>query len=167
MSAVISVVQNAGQAYAGASQEIAKNISYFLTQDNAVASKSTYPLAIPSAGVSYSYEVWVRCRCDLAPNSHVDAIKAWYDSGMPATGYKITVNSDAVSSYQAPSNLISNRGTRVDFTTKNSEEDSIDLSGTLEDVGDYSSWLIFQLEIYPTAETGSFGIDYIIQYDEY
>ena len=120
MSSLISIIQNAGSTYAGAEQEIAKNISYFLTIDDAIASKNDYPLAVPIAGVNYSYEVWIRLRCDLAPNSSVENIKAWYDSGIPA-GYTITVNSDIVSAYQQPVNTESTRGTRIDFTTKNAE----------------------------------------------
>jgi len=166
MSSVISVVQNSGITYAGAEQEIAKNISYFLTVDNAIASKNAYPLAVPVSGTNYSYEVWIRLRCDLAPNSSVENIKAWYDSGIPA-GYTIKVNSDIVSTYQQPVNTESSRGTRIDFTTKNAEGTSIALNGTLVNVGDYSSYLCFQLEVSDTAETGRFSCDWICQYDEF
>lgn len=167
MASVISIVQNAGSDYAGASQEVAKNISYFLPIDSTTASKTDNPITLPESGTRYSYEVWIRLRCDLAPNDRVDNIKAWYDSGLPATGQNITVNSDTVNTYQTPINLQSNRGTRVDFDTKASEGDSISLSGTLQNVGDYSSWLVFQLEVLSNAETGEFDVDYIIQYDEY
>ena len=166
MSAVISVVQNAGHTYAGAEQEVAKNISYLITVDSASASKSAYPMRIPNSGKNYSFEVWIRCRCDLAPNSKCDNFKVWYDSGMPATGYNLTVNSDIVSAYAEPSELESSQGTRIDFTTKTSSVNSIALSGDLEDIGDYTSWLVFQLEVLPTADTGEFEVDYIIEYDE-
>jgi hypothetical protein len=167
MSSVISIVQNAGQSYAGAAQEVAKNISYLIQQDSATVNKTASPMTVPEAGTRYSYEVWIRLRCDLAPNVRVDSIKAWYDSGMPASGYNLTVNSDVINSYQAPVNIQSTRGTRVEFDTKNSEGNSISLDGTLTDVGDYSSWLVFQLEVLSTAETGNFEIEYTIQYDEY
>lgn len=166
MSSLISIIQNAGSTYAGAEQEIAKNISYFLTIDDAIASKNDYPLAVPIAGVNYSYEVWIRLRCDLAPNSSVENIKAWYDSGIPA-GYTITVNSDIVSAYQQPVNTESTRGTRIDFTTKNAVGNSIALDGTLVNVSDYSSYLLFQLEIADTADTGRFSCDWILEFDEY
>jgi hypothetical protein len=96
MSALISVVQNAGLVYSGASQEIAKNVSYFLEIDDATASKNSNRISLPVAGTKYSYEVWIRCRCDLAPSTKCDNFKAWYDSGIPVTGYTITVNSDEV-----------------------------------------------------------------------
>lgn len=166
MAAVISVVQNAGQSYAGYAQEVAKNISYFLPIDSATASKNSYPMTVPESGTRYSFEVWIRCRCDLAPNDRVENFLVWYVSGMPGSGYTLTVNSDVVNAYQAPTNFQSIRGTRVDFTTKNAEGSSIALNGTLQNVGDYTSWIIFQLEIISTAPTGSYNVDYIIQYDE-
>jgi len=166
MSAVISIVQNAGYTYAGSEQEIAKNTSNLITVDNASASKTAYPMRIPTSGKNYSYEVWIRLRCDLAPNSKCDNFKAWYDSGMPATGYNMTVNSDAVITYVAPVAVESSKGTRIDFTTKTGTGDAIALTGDLVDISDYTSWLVFQLEVLATADTGTFEVDYIIEYDE-
>lgn len=167
MSAVISVVQDAGQSYAGYSQEVAKNISYFLPIDSATATRTQYPMQLPDVGTRYSYEVYIRCRCDLAPNSLVNNFKVWYNSGMPASGYTITVNSDIISSYAAPLQNQSTRGTRVSFQTKISEGLSIALDGTLVNIGDYTSWLVFQLEVLSTAPTGNYEVEYTIQYDEY
>jgi hypothetical protein len=166
MSAVVSLVQNAGVSYSGYSQEVAKNIFYFLSQSDATAGKTTYPIILPVSGTSYSYELWVRARVDLAPLTNVYNFKAWYVSGMPATGFKITVNSDEVSTYSTPTNLISSQGTRIDFTTKNSEIDSIDLTGTLTSVGQYTSYLCFQLEVSSDGDTGENAVEWILQYDE-
>lgn len=166
MSAVVSLVQNVGSSYSGASQEVAKSIFYFLSESDATAGKTTYPLILPESGKIYSYELWVRARVDLAPLNNVYDFKAWYVSGMPASGYTIKVNSDTVSTYSAPINLESSQGTRVDFTTKNSEVNSISLSGSLTSVGEYSSYLVFQLEVESTAETGENAVEWILQYDE-
>lgn len=166
MSATISVVQNAGMNYAGSTQEVAKTIFYFLSESNATASKASYPLQIPESGTKYSYEIYLRCRCDLAPAVKCDNFKAWYSSGMPGTGYKITVNSDVVNVYAEPLDVLSSKGSRVDFETKNAVGSSIALSGNLINVSDYTSYLIFQLEVVPTADTGDFSASWIIQYDE-
>ena len=167
MAALISVVQNSGASYASYAQEVAKNISYFVTVDNGLASKTAYPLSIPPSGKNYSYEVWIRLRCDLAPNDRCENFKAWYVSGLPANGYNITVNSDVVNTYSQPVDTPSDTGTRVDFTTKNSEVNSIALDGTLENIGDYTSWLCFQLEVESDADTGLFEISYLIEFDEF
>jgi len=85
---------------------------------------------------------------------------------MPVSGYNLTVNSDAVSSYVAPTASESAKGTRIDFTTKTGTDDAIALTGDLINIGDYTSWLVFQLEVLTTADTGNFSLDYIIEYDE-
>ena len=166
MSSTISIVQNTGEDYSGATQEVAKNIFYFLTEADATADKATYPLQIPDAGTVYSYEVYLRCRCDLAPAVRCDNFKAWYNSGMPVAGFVITVNSDIVNVYAAPVDMLSAKGTRVDFTTKNAVGNSIALDGTLENVLDYTSYLCCQLEVDSTAETGNSEVNFSIQFDE-
>jgi hypothetical protein len=166
MAAVISVVQNCGASYGGAVNEVAKSIFYMLPISSCTANKSAYPMSIPDSGTIYSYEVYLRCRCDLAPSSRCENFIAWYNSGMPGSGYKMTVNSDVVNAYEEPVDVLSSKGTRIDFTTKSAEENSIALNGTLQNVGDYTSYLVFQLEVYSTADTGEFDVDWYIQYDE-
>lgn len=166
MAAVVSVVQNCGSTYSGYANEAAKNISYMLPIDSCTANRSDYPMTIPNAGTKFSYEVYIRCRLDLAPANQVDNFKVWYVGGMPSD-HTLTVNSDIVNNYSAPINFQSSKGTRVDFTTKNSEGNSIALNGVLTNVGDYTSYLVFQLEVESTAQTGNHEVDYIIQYDEF
>ena len=166
MAATIVVVQNWGLASASYYGEVAKNISNFLPIDDGLATKEDNPMQIPNTGTRYSMENWIRCRCDLAPDNYVNNFKVWYDSGLPSPGYNITVNSSIVSTYQKPVDTISTRGTRVDLTDNYDEASALSLDGTLVNIGDYTSWLIFQLEILTTAQIGSFSVDYIIQYDE-
>ncbi len=165
MSAVISVCQNYGFGSASFNGEVAKNISNFLSIDDGLANKSLYPLRIPISGTTYSYEIWIRCRCDSAPSSYCQNFLAWYESGLN-TGFNITVNSSIILEYQQPVNSLSIRGTRVNFSSHNSEATAISLDGILTDIGDYTSWLVFQLEIINTASSGENSVDYIIQYDE-
>ena len=166
MSAVISVVQNAGVEYAGFSQEVAKNKSYLLPIDDATASATANPIRVSDIGNVYSFECYIRCRCDLAPNAQCSNFKVWYDSGMPTPNYEVTVNSDAITTYAQPVNTVSARGTRVSFVDYTSEEDSIALGGTLININDYTDWLVFQLHISAGAEPGTSTIEYYIQYDE-
>lgn len=166
MSAVISLAQNAGDIYGGYSQEVAKNISYFLPIDSATASKLTNPFTLPISGNIYSYEIYLRCRCDLAPENFCSNFKVWYNSGLPINGQKITVNNDIINTYTAPKNIESVRGTRDEFINYTDVDNSISLDGDLINVGDYTSWLVFQLELSAGADTGSFELEYTIQYDE-
>lgn len=166
MAAVIAVCQNYGYGSGGFAGEVAKNVSNLLPIDDGTASKYVYPVRIPLTGTVFSFETWIRCRVDSAPASYCNNFKAWYDTGLPASGFNITVNSDVVSAYAQPVDTESVRGTRVNFDEHDSEETAIDLDGILSDVGDYTSWLVFQLEISSDASIGDYSVDYIIQYDE-
>ena len=163
MAAIISVVQNWG-SYAGGN-EVAKTIFYFLPIQSGIASKNNNPMLIPASGTKYSYEIWLRFRCDYPPSIKCDNFKVWYDSGMPSSGYKITVNDPSISQYSEPTNTKSTKGNRVDFTTKDSS-DKITVNGTLVNVGDYTEWLVFQLEVYSDAIADDYSVIAYYQYDE-
>jgi|SRR3989304_6650068 len=165
MSSVISVVQNYGFASASYFGEVAKNISNFLSIDDGLAAKEDYPIQNPISGTEYSYETWIRLRCDYPPNTQCTNILAWYDAGLPV-GANITVNSNIVSTYTQPIDTVSSTGTRVNFNSYNSELSSISLDGILINIGDVSSWLVFQLETTNTQELGDHEVTYIIQFDE-
>ena len=165
MAAEIVMAQNYGDIYGGYSGEVAKNIFYLIDEDSGMLSAASNPLLRPEAGILYSYEVWIRCRCDVAPDNSCTNFIAWYVSGVPA-GVTLTVNSDEVATYVAPENVLSVAGTRVDFTTKNSEGNSIALTGDLINIDDYTSYLVFQLQVTPDTDTGDQAVSWIIQYDE-
>lgn len=166
MSALISIVQNYGSGYAGSQQEVAKNLSYMISQDSGIVNKLVAPITRPAESIEYSYEVYIRCRCDLAPDNYCNNFKAYYNSGLGDSGIVLTVNSDVVSNYQQPVNTVSTRGDRVDFSTKD-VNDKISLYGELTNVGDYTSWLVFQLGVSSSADLGNGEVDYTIEYDEY
>ena len=165
MSSQIVISQNYGAVY-GNPAEVSKNIFYFISEDSGLLTPATNPIQVPSVGTNYSYEVWLRARCDVAPAVKVFNFKAWYDSGMPVTGYTIKVNSDDISTYVAPVNTPSAQGTRVDFETKNSEANSIAILGTLVNIGDYSNYLVFQLAVASIATPSEGQMNFILQWDE-
>lgn len=164
MSATISIVQNYGTAYPG-STEVAKLIFYFLSTSNATASPVSNAIERPAAGTIYSYEVWIRCRCDAAPDNRCENFKFYYLSGLPAT-YTLTVNSTDISTYVTSVNTLSTQGTRVDFSAKDSDN-KLSLSGTLQNIADYTSYATFQLNVPSNAVIGSHSVDFKVQYDEY
>ena len=163
---VLTVVQNCGGNYNGYQNEVGKNLSYFLSIDSCTEGILNNPIRIPEEGKAYSYEVYIRTRLDVAPLVYIRDIKVWYTAGLPSIGQKITVNSDTIADYEMPVNIESSRGSRIDFTTKTSSANAISLDGNLTAIGQYSSWLVFQLELLPTADINIFELDYIIQYDE-
>ena len=165
MAATIVVVQDAGESYAGYAQEVAKNIFYMIPIASATANRTLNPMPIPAVGTNYSYEVWLRCRCDLAPVVKCYNFNAWYVSGIPVSGYKVTVNSDIVSAYITPVDSLSAIGNRVDFSGRGVGSE-ITINGELTNLGDYSSYLVFQLEVSAGAASGDSEVSWIIEYDE-
>lgn len=164
MSAEIVVVQNYGTDYPGYS-EVAKNAFNFVPVDDGTASKSSNPVIVPSSGTNYSYEIWVRARCDVAPSVRCENFKLWYNSGLSG-GFDITANTDILDTYVQPVNSQSSQGSRVSFNTKASVGNSISLDGTLTDIGDYTSWEVFQLKIPSAALPGDYAVLWTLQYDE-
>lgn len=164
MAAVVSIVQKALDDYSGGS-EVGKLVFYFLRIDNNTANKFNFPVYIPDAGVNYSYEVWLRALLDFPPDTKVFNMKFWYASGLPAN-HTITVNDDIVSEYVKPVDTESVQGNRDNFHLHNSEVLAIDLDGELINIGDYSSFAVFQLEINSSAAKGAYDVEWLFQYDE-
>ena len=164
MSAVISVVQKYGLSEY-ISKEIAKLEFYFLPIEDATQAPEDFPIRIPETGVEYSYEVWLCFRCDTAPSQYCKNFKIWGD-GNSLDGMKITINTSTIWDWQPPVNTKSNAGTRDDFANYTSSN-KLPIAGELKKVGDKTSWMVFQLEVYPQAEQGSYS-DFTVyyQYDE-
>ena len=150
MSATISVIQQSGEDY-GEGDTVAKNIFYFIAEDANDVSKDNSPVRIPLSGTNYSYEVYLRFRVDVAPDDSVFNFKVWTEDSAP-TDIDITVNSDAVSTYAQPVDTQSVRGTRDSLFDYDSILNSISVSGTLENIGDKSDYLVLQEEVLSTAQ---------------
>lgn len=163
MSAVISVCQQSGLGYS--STVVAKNEFYFLPIDSNVETPDDWPIKIPESGTTYSYEVWLFFRCDVAPSQYCKNFKIWCDGSVPS-GMKITVNKDAIWNYQTPVNTKSTAGTRDDFSNYTSSN-KLPIAGELNNVGDKTSYIVFQLEVSSFAEQGTYE-DFTVyyQYDE-
>ena len=163
MAAVISVCQQSGIGYS--STVVAKNEFYFLPIDSNTETPDDWPLQIPDTGTNYSYEVWLFFRCDVAPSQYCKNFKIWCDGNVP-TGMKITINSNAILTYNTPINTESITGNRVDLSNY-TESNKLSVSGELNNIGDKTSYVVFQLEITSAAEQGTYE-DFTIfyQYDE-
>jgi hypothetical protein len=78
---------------------------------------------------------------------------------------EITVNSDAVDTYVTPVDTDSAVGTRAAFVDKDST-DKISVAGELVDIADQSDFMVFQLEVGPTATPGNKTYTVNYSYDE-
>ena len=162
MSAIISTVQKSGLGYSAT--EVAKSIFYFLPIDSNIEDSIDYPLEVPMAGTIYSYEVWLRFRCDVAPDSYCKNFKIW-TLGSLSSGVDITVNSDDVTTYLAPVNSLSVQGTRknlLDYT----ESNKLSITGELNNIGDTTDWMVLQMSMDSTAEGQAKNLMIFYEYTE-
>ena len=162
MSAVISTVCRSGIGYNAS--DVAKIEFYFLPIDSNVEDSTDYPMDVPQAGTIYSYEKYIFFRCDASPSQYCKNFKIW-TTGSLGTGQKITINSTDVTSYVAPVNSKSVQGTRaslLDYTVSN----KLSITGELNNVGDVTDWMVFQLELSSSAEDGHNTLDVWYEYQE-
>lgn len=165
MSAVISIIQEFGEKYAGTGQQVGKFLFYFLPIDSGIESRNNYPMIIPPAGINYSFELILFFRLDYPPENRVYNFQVWGAGSLPE-GFKITANETIISEYTQPKNTESSQGARVDFSEKDSEENSILVAGELVEIGDCSDYLVLQLEVSPIAEVGVFDYSFYLSYWE-
>jgi len=162
MSATIVVVQRSGIGYSAS--DVAKALFYFLPIDSNVEEPADNPVEAPAAGTVYSYELWLKFRVDVAPSTQCNEFKIW-TSGSLTLGNNITINTTDISTYTAPVNSKSNKGTRADVTDYTSEN-KLSIAGTLVNIGDVSNYMVFQLELSSLAVAGDENFTIYYQYTE-
>ena len=164
MAATIVVIKTHGAVgYETESQDTTFGLK---TVDDHATAPADAPVTIPDVGTNYSYECWMRFKCTAAPSNQCENIKVWSSGAAVGTGLVITVNSDAVNTYDTPVITDSANGTRVDFATKGSGA-KITVAGTLINIGDKSDFSVFQLEVGSTATPGDIADQTVYySYDE-
>jgi len=165
MAATIVVVKTYG---AGPTGTQAADTTFGLKSvDDHATAPADAPVQIPeSSGTNYSYECWMRFKCTVAPSNQCNNFKVWSSGSAVGTGIVITVNSDAVTTYATPVVTISEKGTRVDFATKDSGS-KISIAGTLDAENEVTDFSVFQLAVSETASPGDMADQTIYySYDE-
>jgi len=152
MSATIEIVKQTGAA--PGSETSVSGIA-LKSIDDATTTAPNSPIVILDSGINYSYESWIRFKCTVAPDNQCTTFKVW-GSGAAISGgtFKITLNTDSVSSYSTPVILQSSQGTRADFASHGSGS-KVSVSGTLTDADQYTDFIVFQAEVFDTALPGN------------
>lgn len=165
MAATIVVIKTHGAVgYETESQDTEFGLK---TVDDHTTTPADAPVSIPDVGTNYSYECWMRFKCTTAPSNQCANFKIWSSGSAVGTGVVITVNSDAVNTYDTPVITDSAKGTRVDFATKGSGS-KVSIAGTLVNIGDKSDFSVFQLEVGSTAAPGNIADQTVYySYDEF
>jgi hypothetical protein len=164
-TAVVSVEQKSGTDYENVT--VAKSEFYFVSVDSCLADFEDYKVQILDSGINYSFEIWLRFRCDTAPAATCSGFKIWTAGSLPS-GIDITINTDLVDAYTTPVSTISTSGTR-DSILNHTSASKVNVFGTLVNIGDKSGFIVLQLAVDDIAEIESLGEDELIivySYDE-
>lgn len=152
MSATIEVIKQHG---ANPGSEASVSGIALKSVDDVSTTAPNAPIVILDSGVNYSYESWVKFKCTVAPDNQVTSFKIWSSgSAIQSGAFKITVNTDAVSSYATPVNAQSSQGTRDDFANHDTGS-KLDVAGTLTGTGQSTDFVVFQAEVFDTALPGN------------
>lgn len=114
---------------------------------------SNHPVPIPPSGTDYSFETWLRWKCETTPPDNQATNFKFWTSGSMDTGVEITLNTDAVSSGVTPVETLSSEGTRDDWANHGSGA-KVSVTGTLTAVDQSTNYIVLQLETQNTASQG-------------
>jgi len=150
----------------------------FLSADLVSTATGTYPVAIPSDGISgpnYSYEQWLRMECTLAPNNQVDNIKFYGPNKQPDDpNNKATIYAGTTASGVTPKDSQSSVATVAQHSnyigTGPGEYLAIGVvpgDDIIDAIGEKTDYLVLQLKVEYEASSGDLTTTpFAIEYDE-
>jgi len=128
---------------------------------------SNYPITIPQAGTSYSYERWFRAYVSsLGGLTKVKNFRVYANSDAPITGTQL--NYGQAASYVAPVNTQSSIATSAIPTSEPGENLYIGGSsgGEITSAGEYTDYGVLQLAVPSTATLASGSVTITVAWDE-
>ena len=153
MSATINIVKITGESPGVETVVSGISLMSLDNANNSVLTRVQGPIDIPSSGMSYSYESWIKFRCSGAPSNLCDQFKVWGPSSQPGTG--VTVYMKSAAAYETPSIPSSMTGWSRQDENYYSQETALTLSGNLSSVGDSTDYLVLCVQVAPGADIGS------------
>lgn len=155
MAASVQIDQGYGSGLSSTQSNVTRHD--FLSSDVAQSSdlRSTYPLTIPGAGTTYSYEVWHRLNVTaMGGSTRIYTIRHYTVSAAPATGVALytSANTTTPSNISARTPVTTNSSDATNsFPTTDPADDNI--SGDLSSTGT-SGWVVTQADIGTSATAG-------------
>jgi len=155
--AVIKTVKMTGSS-PGTSNDLTGGKAGLLSADVHTTNPSQYPIPVPKEVTDpdvYSYECKLRIELTSAPANYVNTIKIYGPSTRPNNDPNVTLYLGTTGTYSAPVNSQSSVATVSVHDNYYSEGTALSIGGTLNDVGDQSEDIVFQLKVANGALKGS------------
>ena len=161
MAATVQIVEKNGTA--GTNTQKDSSTVRFKNADNATVDTNN-PMVIPTAGVDYSYEKWLRLKVTVGPSSYLENLK-FYTDGANGFGTGVLLYAKAVATYATPAAATSAAGYSDAFTYTSGS--ALDLgTATVTGTGEKGSHAVMMMTVASTsspgtltAETGTFSYD--------
>jgi len=162
MAATIKLICCSGEN-AGTETEVTE-IS-FLNTDSCVSSdeeRVNYPVTVPTSGYNRSYEKWIRFKCTVAPDNRCSNFK-FYGSNTPpkdSSGNaditnRLSIWAKTTDTGATPSKPSDDSGFTECSTNYYDSDHALSVSGTLENVGDETDYVVLYLRVGPDTVQGN------------
>ena len=161
MAATVQIVEKNGTA--GTNTKKDSETVRFKNADNATVDTNN-PMVIPTAGVDYSYEKWLRLKVTVAPSTYLENLK-FYTDGANGFGTGVLLYAKAVTTFATPAEATSAAGYTDAFTYTSGA--ALDLgTATVTGTGEKGDHAVMMMTVASTAspgtltaETGTFSYD--------
>jgi hypothetical protein len=152
----------------------------FLSADERDVTPSNHPVAVPDVASSpnYSYEMWLRLKCIVAPNSQCTNFKFWGPATQPDSGdtpgNEMTVMAGTTGTGATPTDSGSTVAATAQHSNYNGPDPGSHLAigvvpadSKIDAVNEYTNYLVLQLKVEDEAQRGDIAqIPFSIEYDE-
>lgn len=161
MVATVQIVEKNGTA--GTNTQKDSGTVRFKNADNATVDTNN-PMVIPTAGVDYSFEKWLRLKVTVAPDTNISNLK-FYTDGANGFGTGVLLYAKAVATYATPAAATATAGYTNAFSYTSGS--ALDLgTAAVTGTGEKGSHAVMMMTVASTAspgtltaETGTFSYD--------
>jgi len=150
MVATVQIVEKNGTS--GTNTQKDGQTVRFKNADNATVDTNN-PLVIPTAGVDYSYEKWLRLKVTAAPDTNVSNFQ-FYTDGANGFGTGVLLYAKAVATYATPAEATGTGGYTNAFTYTSSSALSLG-SGPYTGTGEKGSHAVLMMTVGTNATQGT------------
>ena len=142
---------------AGTETDVSKH-PCFLRADVASTDTASYSVAVPSTGTNYSYEMWVRLKCLVAPDNQCENFVIWGENTPPATG--ITIYMGTTDTGVTPVDTVSSVATTQQDTNYYDQGTGLAIGvipspAIIEAFDEKTDYVVLQVRVGTTASQGS------------
>ena len=162
MAATVTIIEKHGTS--GTATDKTSGTVRLKNADDATVDANN-PMVIPTSGVDYSYEKWLRLKVTTAPSTNITNLK-FYTDGTSGFGTGVTTYAKAVATYATPAEATATAGYTNAFSYTSGSALSLGTSA-YTGTGEKGSHCVLMMTVGSTASPGALTAETItFSYDE-